>query len=358
MPAQLGVLVLEAPDRAAQRLGHAHPRALAVRGRAPVAPAEADGPGQLAGQRIQLALGARRPLEVVPAPRLLDLGLQLGDPVTVGALGGLVEHRPGVGHRRREAVLAGRLVRAWRIAHQQVEHVELAVGMAKESAPGSRAPWRRACGPPCRRRRPSSTRPRAGTASRARRPQARGRRGRGGGRQQLPRVTDGGQRVTAAIGEADPRARHQVRHGPRHQHLARRGAREDLSAHVHGDAPEFPVVQLAFAGVKARPARDTRPLALGDDRLRAADGPRRPVEGCGEAGPARGQHVTAEARRGAVRPRRGPRSAARPGSAAVRGASTNITVATTRSGSGSGRVPVTSSWISAITGSVSPIHGR
>ena len=52
-------------------------------------------------------------------------------------------------------------------------------------------------------------------------------------------------------------------------------------------------MRLAFAGVKAGPARDPGPVALRDDRLRAADGARGPVEGCAEAVPARGQHVAA-----------------------------------------------------------------
>jgi hypothetical protein len=102
------------------------------------------------------------------------------------------------------------------------------------------------------------------------------------------------QRVIAAIDEGDPSARDQVRHRPRDQHFAGRGVREDLGGHVHGDSAELPAVQLAFAGVKAGPAPYRGPVALRDDRLRAADGARGPVEGCAEGGPACGQHLAAE----------------------------------------------------------------
>ena len=61
------------------------------------------------------------------------------------------------------------------------------------------------------------------------------------------------QPVTAAIDETDPRACHQVRHGPRDQHFARSGAGEDLSGHVHGHSAQLATVRLALAGVKAGP---------------------------------------------------------------------------------------------------------
>jgi hypothetical protein len=102
------------------------------------------------------------------------------------------------------------------------------------------------------------------------------------------------QRVIAAIDEGDPSARDQVRHRPRDQHFAGRGVREDLGGHVHGDSAELPAVQLALAGVKAGPAPYRGPVALRDDRLRAADGARGPVEGCAEGGPASGEHLAAE----------------------------------------------------------------
>ena len=100
--------------------------------------------------------------------------------------------------------------------------------------------------------------------------------------------------MAAAIDEADPRARHQVRHGTRDEHLPRRGAREDLGGHVDGDAAKLTVVQLALARVQAGPA-PVPVVSLRDDRLRAADGARGPVEGRTEAVPAGGEHLAAEA---------------------------------------------------------------
>ena len=165
--------------------------------------------------------------------------------------------------------------------------------------------------------------------------------------------------MTAAIDETDPRARHQVRHRPRDQHLARSGEGEDLSGSVHGDSAQFPVVRLAFAGVKAGPAPDSGAVALRDDRLRTADRARGSVEGRTEAVPASDQHLTAEPRDVTAKssPTRSLAAAASTPATAC-GASMNITVATTLSGSGSGRAPVTSSWISATTGPVSPVQGR
>ena len=69
---------------------------------------------------------------------------------------------------------------------------------------------------------------------------------------------------------------------------------EDLGGHVHRDSADPGVARLAFAGVNSGPAPDSGPVALGDDRLRAADGARGPVEGCAEVVRARGQHVTAK----------------------------------------------------------------
>ena len=71
------MLCLQTPKRAAHRLGSVGPRALAVRRLARrSAPSQTQSAGELAGQGIELALGPRGALEVVPAARLLDLRLQ------------------------------------------------------------------------------------------------------------------------------------------------------------------------------------------------------------------------------------------------------------------------------------------
>ena len=117
----------------------------------------------------------------------------------------------------------------------------------------------------------------------------------GGRGQELPRVAHRRQRMAAAIDEADLRAGDQVRDGPRDQHLARRGAGEDLGGHVHRDAAELPVVQLALARVEGGPAPGPGRVALGDDRLGAADGASGAVERRTQAVAAGGERVPTEA---------------------------------------------------------------
>ena len=123
----------------------------------------------------------------------------------------------------------------------------------------------------------------------------RGRLPRGGG-QQLPRIADGGQRVTAAIGERDPRARHQVRHRARDEHLARR-RRE------RGSRPPRPRRPRAARRRAARTRRCAGRPGSGSRgrRSRRRSPPRsgwraRARRRTRQAVPARGQHVTAEPR--------------------------------------------------------------
>src|SRR5687767_8650653 len=79
--------------------------------------------------------------------------------------------------------------------------------------------------------------------------------------------------------ELDSRPRHQVLHGARDDHLPRPGLAGHARADADGDSRELAVVQLALAGVQARAQLEPELTDVGDDRLRAANRSRRPVEG-------------------------------------------------------------------------------
>src|SRR4051812_33229466 len=83
-------------DAALHRAGHVHPRALGVRGGAPVAPAEPDRARQLARDERHLLASARGALGVVELLGLLDIGPEVLEARAVLALGLRVEHRAGV----------------------------------------------------------------------------------------------------------------------------------------------------------------------------------------------------------------------------------------------------------------------
>ena len=92
-----------------------------------------------------------------------------------------------------------------------------------------------------------------------------------------------GERTRTQVLELDPRARHQVLHRARDEHLARPGLGGHSCADADGDSRELAVVQLTLAGVQARAQVEPELADMGDDRLRTADGARRPVEGREEA---------------------------------------------------------------------------
>src|SRR6187200_2001994 len=90
------VLVLDARDRLLQRAGDVHAGALRVRGGPPVASAEADGGGELAGDEVHLLSRPRRALGVVEGLGLLDLLLEVLHARAVGGLRRGVKQGAGV----------------------------------------------------------------------------------------------------------------------------------------------------------------------------------------------------------------------------------------------------------------------
>src|ERR1700730_5153283 len=98
--------------------------------------------------------------------------------------------------------------------------------------------------------------------------------------------------VGFAVGKPDPRARDQVLHRRRGQHLSRFRQRHDAGPSVYGDAAHVVPQHLALTGVQPRPQLQTERLAPGDNRLSAGYGAGRAVEG-GEEPVSSGLHLAA-----------------------------------------------------------------
>src|SRR5918999_1263730 len=92
--AERRIAILDPLDRPADRPRGVHAGALGRRADGPVAAAEAHGARELAADQLTLLAGARRALHVPPALGLVDIVLELRQPLAVGALGLLVEPRP------------------------------------------------------------------------------------------------------------------------------------------------------------------------------------------------------------------------------------------------------------------------
>ena len=95
---------------------------LGGRRRPPVPTAEAEGPGQLGDELVQLLAARLRLVQAALLQGLVDVGPQLLDPPAVGGPGGPVEHgagvaqRPAVDGRRQAATPSTRSTRSstWR----------------------------------------------------------------------------------------------------------------------------------------------------------------------------------------------------------------------------------------------------
>src|SRR3954468_1793612 len=99
-------------------------------------------------------------------------------------------------------------------------------------------------------------------------------------REQRPAPRHVAQLVRAPVLEAEARSDDRPVDRPRREHLARLGESRDPRRDVHRDAADVVADDLALAGVQPRPRRQPERLQPLDDRLRAADRPRRrPVEG-------------------------------------------------------------------------------
>ena len=84
--------------------------------------------------------------------------------------------------------------------------------------------------------------------------------------------------MRASVLEGDPRARDEVLDRARDKHLARLGPGGNAGAGVDGDPRHLPVQQLTLACVETRAHLQLQRVHVLDDRLRAPDRPRRPIE--------------------------------------------------------------------------------
>src|SRR5262249_10214319 len=91
--------------------------------------------------------------------------------------------------------------------------------------------------------------------------------------------------VLAARYEMEPRTRHEVTNGARHQHFPRLCDGSDARPDADGDPRGLAVVQLAFADVDADTDVEVERANFRDDGLSGPDCARRPVERCEEAVP-------------------------------------------------------------------------
>src|SRR5581483_4818707 len=114
-------------------------------------------------------------------------------------------------------------------------------------------------------------------------------------RVQPPLAGDALQLVDAAVVETQARAGDEVLDRAGDEHLARAGERGDPRARVDGDPRHLAFGQLALPGVQAGAHLEAELPHRLNDRTRAADRPRRPVEGGEEAVPGRVQLTAAEA---------------------------------------------------------------
>src|SRR5437867_2572441 len=89
--------------------------------------------------------------------------------------------------------------------------------------------------------------------------------------------------MSAAVLEGEAGAGDEVLDGARDEHLAGPGLRSDPRARVDGDPGDLAVQEFALAGVQAGAHLEPQLADLLDDRLRAADRPRGPVEAREEA---------------------------------------------------------------------------
>src|SRR5208282_181115 len=118
-----------------------------------------------------------------------------------------------------------------------------------------------------------------------------GRPGSGDGAKDLPRLGDPLQRMGAEILEFYARARDQVLHGARNQHIVGAAELRHPRSDVHRDPPHVILGQLDFACMKTDAHRNLESTQRIANGAGAMDRPGRPIEG-GEETVAQGLHFS------------------------------------------------------------------